>query len=672
MKKTLIALPCTLLIGLWFLTNDSVSTPKSTEALSSTAQRSTLTSSRQGSASIVEQSLARKGKLWETVAANQRDRYVASMPCETEAFAPAARAEIGEKVRFFLSSRMPEIEATVLNRHVDEFGTMLTNLAIPGEPEGIMHVAENPKTGFFLGQIFYQNYPIAYQFTKDQQQLVATRHEISDLVCSSLNTKTKELAQMGVPSADGLVMASTRVTKSTTNTAKCKPTIVTALSVADVRIAEGNTGTRNLVFTVTMNRSAKVAVTVDFATSDITATANEDYRPVTGTLRIARGRRSATISVPIIGDRNWEASETFALTLTNPVGVEMADGQAIGTIVNDDSGVPIFNSNPGATAVAYLDMDGQTVTGTRWNGGATIVAGTMVGVISEQEMLEICVRTAEDFAPFQINVTTDERVFNAAPVTARTRCIITPYVSAFDPWAQGAGGIAYLNSFASNLDDPCWTFWYRGTSILYTADTNSHEIGHTLGLRHHGTNVPDEEYYEGHGTGEVGWQPIMGAGVRNVSHWSSGEYTSASNPGQDDLLIISTENNFGYRNDDHSNVTLGATPLQGAFNRTASGIISTRSDIDVFSFSTAGGVCSFSTRGVTGQNVDILLELLDSDGNVITSANPDRLLNAAISTNLAAGNYFLRVSGVGRGNVLGDGYSDYGSIGQFTITGTAP
>jgi hypothetical protein len=70
--------------------------------------------------------------------------------------------------------------------------------------------------------------------------------------------------------------------------------------------------------------------------------------------------------------------------------------------------------------------------------------------------------------------------------------------------------------------------------------------------------------------------------------------------------------------------------------------------------------------------VDILLEILDAFGAVIASANPDNLTDATVSATLAAGNYFLRVSGTGRGDVLGDGYSNYGSIGQYTVSGNAP
>lgn len=675
MKKTLTALPLALLLGIIVFSKrpsadvaqTAAEREKNTEVASSSSKNNIIRG--------MERSLAAKGQLWETMEENGRERFTVSMPVETQPFQLAATAASGSKIRLSLSPRMPEIEATVLDRTTDEHGTTLTNLRIAGNPEGVMHVAENPGVGFFLGQIFYKKHPVAYQFTKQDGTITATRHQISDLLCSSINFQSMSLKQLGVPVGKSKGTAAAPAKKATTSPVKCTPTTMTAVSVADARINEGNAGTRALVFTVSLNRSNKTAVTVNYATSDITATADSDYIPVSGTVTIPKGKRSATITVLLKGDVEWEENETFALTLSNPVNIVIARGQAVGMLINDETGIPLFNSNPGATAVVYLDMDGETVTGTRWNAdnnGNPIVAGSMIGVISEQQMREMCIRTAEDFAPFNVNVTTDIRVFNAAPVTSRTRCIITPYVDAFDPWAEGAGGIAYLNTFSTVLDDPCWSFWYPQSSILYTADTNSHEVGHTMGLLHHGTNTPAEEYYEGHGTGEVGWQPLMGAGERNVSQWSRGEYFSASNPTQDDLAVITTRNNFTYRTDDHVDITTGATPLTGTFNRTASGIIGTRADVDVFTYTTTGGANSMSVRGVVGQNIDIMLEVLDSNGVVLNTVNPDRGVNAILNVNLPAGTYFLRVSGVGRGNVLGDGYSDYGSIGQYTITGTAP
>jgi hypothetical protein len=676
MKKTLTALPLALLLGVIVFSKRPSADVAQTAAVREKHTQVSSSSSNHQILRGMERSLAAKGQLWETMEDNGRERFTVSMPVETQPFQLAASAPSGSQIRLSLSPRMPEIEATVLDRTTDEHGTTLTNLRIAGNPEGVMHVAENPGAGFFLGQIFYKKHPVAYQFTKQDGAITATRHQISDLLCSSINFQSMSLKQLGVPMGKSKGTTAARSTKATTvNTDKCVPTTMTAVSIADARINEGNAGTRALVFTLSLNRASKTPVTVSYATSDITATAGSDYTSVSGTITIPRGRRSATITVMLRGDVEWEENETFAVTLSNPVNIVIARAQAVGMLINDEVGVPLFNSNPGATAVVYLDMDGETVAGTRWNAdnnGNPIVAGTMVGVISEQQMRELCIRTAEDFAPFNVNVTTDVRVFNAAPVTSRTRCIITPYVNAFNPWAEGAGGIAYLNTFSTLLDDPCWSFWYPQSSILYTADTNSHEVGHTMGLLHHGTNTPAEEYYEGHGTGEVGWQPIMGAGERNVSQWSRGEYFSASNPTQDDLAVITTRNNFTYRLDDHVDTTTGATPLTGSFNRTARGIISTRTDVDVFTYTTVGGGNSMSVRGVTGQNIDIMLELLDSNGVVLNTVNPDRGVNAIVNVNLPAGTYFLRVSGVGRGNVLGDGYSDYGSIGQYTITGTAP
>jgi hypothetical protein len=87
----------------------------------------------------------------------------------------------------------------------------------------------------------------------------------------------------------------------------------------------------------------------------------------------------------------------------------------------------------------------------------------------------------------------------------------------------------------------------------------------------------------------------------------------------------------------------------------------------------SGGLCDFSASGdPTSRNLDLSLEVLNSNGEVVASANPDALTDASLSVTLASGNYFLRVSGAGRGDPLLDGYSNYGSIGQYTITGNAP
>jgi ABC-type multidrug transport system fused ATPase/permease subunit len=158
----------------------------------------------------------------------------------------------------------------------------------------------------------------------------------------------------------------------------------------------------------------------------------------------------------------------------------------------------------------------------------------------------------------------------------------------------------------------------------YIAEATSHEIGHTLTLRHDGRISPAEGYYTGHGEGEVGWAPIMGVGYyKLLVQWSRGEYLSANNT-EDDLGRITTLNGFGYRVDQVGNTTASASPLTGTSGaRSASGILETTGDLDVFSFSTAGGVCSFTALGdPVSQNVDLLVEILDAGGSLIAAANP--------------------------------------------------
>ena len=92
----------------------------------------------------------------------------------------------------------------------------------------------------------------------------------------------------------------------------------------------------------------------------------------------------------------------------------------------------------------------------------------------------------------------------------------------------------------------------------YTADAISHEVGHTLGLHHDGKGTT--EYYAGHGSAPTGWAPIMGVGYyRKLTQWSPGDYAGATQH-ENDLAIITTQNGFGYRPDDHGNNVASATP----------------------------------------------------------------------------------------------------------------
>ncbi|MGQ0845323.1 MAG: Calx-beta domain-containing protein [Sporichthyaceae bacterium] len=109
------------------------------------------------------------------------------------------------------------------------------------------------------------------------------------------------------------------------------------VSIADATVTEGDSGTTPAAFVVTLSASSAAPVTVSYATANGSAIAGSDYTARTGTVTFDPGAISATISVDVLGDTVEEPNETFAVNLTNPSGVSIADGAATGTINDDDS-----------------------------------------------------------------------------------------------------------------------------------------------------------------------------------------------------------------------------------------------------------------------------------------------------------------------------------------------
>jgi hypothetical protein len=136
------------------------------------------------------------------------------------------------------------------------------------------------------------------------------------------------------------------------------------ISIGDASTAEGNAGTHNMVFTVTLSAPLNQTVSVDFQTATGSATAPSDYTDTHGTLTIPIGSTTGVINVPVIGDTAVELNETFVLNLTNAVRGNLADGQATGTIINDDS-ADLHILGKKAT---YLDENGDLVTVTTSKG----------------------------------------------------------------------------------------------------------------------------------------------------------------------------------------------------------------------------------------------------------------------------------------------------------------
>lgn len=113
-----------------------------------------------------------------------------------------------------------------------------------------------------------------------------------------------------------------------------------SISIGDVQIAEGNSGTTQAVLTVTLSEASSETVTLDYSTADGTALAGSDYEAASGTLTFAPGETSKTITVNVLSDTVVEPNETFVVNLSNATGATIADGQGVVTITNDDVSLP--------------------------------------------------------------------------------------------------------------------------------------------------------------------------------------------------------------------------------------------------------------------------------------------------------------------------------------------
>ncbi|MBV9467853.1 MAG: hypothetical protein JOZ57_01255, partial [Abitibacteriaceae bacterium] len=159
------------------------------------------------------------------------------------------------------------------------------------------------------------------------------------------------------------------------------------LSINDVQVAEGNSGITNATFTVSLSVASGRTVTVNYATADGTALSGSDYTATAGTLTIAAGQKSATITVPILGDTAVEADETFTVNLTNVSNATIARNAGVGTILNDDTTgppptpipTPVPTPVPTPTPTPMLAVTLTTPANGAFINGLTTVVGTVGG-----------------------------------------------------------------------------------------------------------------------------------------------------------------------------------------------------------------------------------------------------------------------------------------------------
>jgi len=357
-----------------------------------------------------------------------------------------------------------------------------------------------------------------------------------------------------------------------------------------------------------------------------------------------------------------------------------------------------LHSNPGAANIIFLDFDGAEISGKAWNGMTR--ASSMKAKpydtdgkpnsFSDPEIgdiVDIWARVAEDFAPFDVDVTTEDP-------GKQGQNMVWVLVTDSDPRGRQslpspqADSVSYMNIFGFSH-----TAYFSPTLIYYNnlgsraaiAEASSHSIGHAMGLSHDSGN--------GSGSGMVSWAPIMGVNHRNqVTQWSKGEYRGAVNK-QDDIGILIGA--IGLRRDDHDDSRFDkGTPLvvdnlgqvtsihpgmaPNHHKSENKGLIEDQDDIDVFSFTAGKGVVditvlpawqAYAKDSHRGANLDVHIALFDASGRKIAESDPRDETSSRLRKQVAPGRYKLEIRGTGNS---ASAYPGYGSIGQYYIAGSVP
>ncbi|MBI4238130.1 MAG: FG-GAP repeat protein [Deltaproteobacteria bacterium] len=268
-----------------------------------------------------------------------------------------------------------------------------------------------------------------------------------------------------------------------------------SLTINDVALAEGNAGSSNATFTVTLSAVSGQAATVDYATSNGTATGGTDYTIVSGSLSFAAGETTKTFNVPILGDTLDEVDETYTATLSNAANATIADATGAGTITDDDATPTIaFTATTGSggegttpgnmeltlSAVSGRDVtvdytvSGGTATGsgtdyTLANGTATITAGsttTNIGATIVNDALDETDETIEVTIANPGNATLGANTIHTYTITDNDA---TPTVAVTDVSVDEAAGTATVTVTMTGYSGASVTVDYATSNGTATA-----------------------------------------------------------------------------------------------------------------------------------------------------------------------------------------------------------
>lgn len=394
-----------------------------------------------------------------------------------------------------------------------------------------------------------------------------------------------------------------------------------------------------------------------------------------------------------------------------PTPARLTPKSTLAASASASTNVFALHSRPGSKKVIYLNFKGGTVTFPPANLSTVYPPFDLDGdpktfsTSEQQKIQEMFQRVAEDFAPFDIDVTTEKPPQDAlarnsaSDGTYGVEVFITKDVNHY-----GVGGEAPIGTFDEILsagesyamheyNDSAFVFYDNlGNDIPTIAMSISHETGHTLGLHHQSWLSTAGNYYEyWPGDGFSNFVPIMSQiqGNRRLFTWYNGAYRGATNT-EDAIAIMQTHGATPVP-DDYGNTmaTAYALPdgtINGSTGRTdvaIGGMINSRTDSDFFKFTMQStGPLNIEVDPVSvGATLDAKVSLFDKTGALLAVAKDKPLNNDPLSATIAlakvpAGTYYVKVEGTGRGSPmvvdpkigLTWGYTNYGSLGHYTLT----
>ncbi len=351
-----------------------------------------------------------------------------------------------------------------------------------------------------------------------------------------------------------------------------------------------------------------------------------------------------------------------------------------------------LHSRPGAERTILLDFDGTSDIGRRWNTDAPAAAPFSLDddpAFDHQELAiiqQVWLRVAEDFAPFDVDVTTEDpgRAALARSGTSDRVFGTTAQITSDVPVqadlcsSRYCTGVAFVGVFDEAEEheavQPAWIFTAYYNDAFTIATTVSHEVGHTLGLDHDDKAGDDVDgYYPGH----ANWTPIMGSGRGPVSQWSNGAFEGSLNTEDDLALIVDQDPATAAGGLSLVPDEAGSTIATAAsFVPISGGLITSRDDVDVYTLGTCSGSITARARAaLVSPNLDLELQVLDDSGALLgrvdpPSTNGDGVTAGGMGATVtveAEGELYARIDGVGTGDPT-TAYDDYGSVGRYTLS----